>query len=223
MLKEIKSNTNPEGWEALLSFAINGRCVYAEDFLNTVDIHDVFDSEEDFYDQISSDEETVFFTFSVEGNELAGMRYSGEFILFSKDGEMPCEIDDVEPKRNLADYHSDSLSWVLFEENSPLVKIKAGEEILKWETFKAKCYIGVNTNSFRYQLKNTEQEVIAGIFISDSVIDTIFTSINDRRNSLGRRLLAIAKNDIPTLRHSDVHTDIGRDFIASTPLDDVSF
>ncbi len=67
----------------------------------------------------------------------------------------------------------------------------------------------------RYQLLQGD-EVVGGLFVLKGQIEAIYTRYAHRREGVGRRLLALARQDFPALRHSDSLTEDGKGFRSRT-------
>ena len=70
----------------------------------------------------------------------------------------------------------------------------------------------------RYQIKDEKDDVLAGVFVCDETIDTIYVKYGERNKGLSKKLTDRVLLDYPNLKHSEIQTDLGKKYSERSKL-----
>lgn len=157
------------------------------------------------------DPSTVFFKGEFNGIDFVGIKNINYHYIFANE-----EIDfsNIPTYENIDS--SDKLSWLLSKFKAvntfEFMGIERTIEEIENNVFK------INSDfSTRYVISDGEKN-IAGIQVTNDIIENIYVCYNCRRNHLAQKIIEIAKKDFPELQHSDITTELGKKMIKKIKL-----
>lgn len=186
-----------------------------EYFSEHIDVEDFMEEEGWQPEEIQfQDPDVVFYSGKIGEKKVLGINHSGIDQLFTEDAQS-IEKEDFQLVKVGKTLERDSLSWVLMPSNSVESIKRTGEEYASVSDNDITIIKGYKGN--RYQIIENN-EVIAGLFVVDDTIDTIYTSRERRKMNLSKRLIERALEDFPDLKHSDVQTELGKEYSKRSKL-----
>ncbi len=186
-----------------------------EYFSDNIDIEEFMEEEGWKPEEIQfQDPDVVFYNGKIGDKKILGINHSGIDQLFTENGQ-PIKKEDFQLVNIGKKLERDSLSWVLMPLNSVESIKRTGEEYTTISDGDFTVIKGSKGN--RYQITENN-EVVAGIFVVDDTIDTIYTSRDRRKMNLSKKLIERALEDFPDLKHSDIQTELGKEYSKRSKL-----
>ena len=186
-----------------------------EYFSDNIDIKEFMEEEGWQPEEIQfQDPDVVFYNGKIGDKKILGINHSGIDQLFTENGQ-PIKKEDFQLVNIGKKLERDSLSWVLMPSNSVESIKRTGEEYESMSDNDIQIIKGFK--GVRYQIIE-ENEAVAGLFVVNDTIDTIYTSIDKRRNNFSKKLIERALDDFPNLKHSDIQTELGKEYSKRSKL-----
>ncbi|MCP1674345.1 GNAT superfamily N-acetyltransferase [Natronocella acetinitrilica] len=201
---------------ALQALRADASALSLTDFDAAVDTSGLLEEGECLADYLRADDTTTFYVVEGPRGRLYGVRTMGFDFLFTRGGRAPVLCDGLEEAALVGELARDPMAWLLLPVNAPDATSRVGLERLVASSGEYRRITGAHGGE-RYQLL-INGEPVCGAQIVDSVISTLYTRSDYRRQGLARRLIGRVLLDHPGLRHSDDRTKDGERFVANTPL-----